>query len=472
MIHRLAAVGRRAGPAILAIGVLLGPAGPVRAAEPTFGTPTVSAAFGVAIHFGQPVTLDVRPVRVDLELVIGIGAESTTLVVDPGLDVTAGASTLRYDFATPIGGLDPNSPVVGRFRVTTASGTALGPPMSVLYADTRLAWKTLAGSVVRVHWTDGSSAFARRALGIGEDAVASVADLLGVTERDPIDFFIYADRQQFYDVLGPATRENVGGVALVQIRTLFANIAASAVDAPWVGIVVPHELTHLVFDTAVRNPYHDPPRWFDEGIAVYLSQGYEASFRGLVENAVGDGSLMPLGALVSQFPTEHDPFYLAYAESVSAVDFLVRTYGRSALVALVRTYHDGVTDDAAFQRAIGVDVAGFEAAWLGALGATAPRAYGPQPAATGPVPSDWLGAAPTYGAVEPGATDAGTRSPAPGASSHPATPDESGDATGVDPAIVGGLVGAIAVIAVLVALAGRRRRGPTGPPDTPDGGAS
>jgi hypothetical protein len=47
--------------------------------------------------------------------------------------------------------------------------------------------------------------------------------------------------------------------------------------------VVPHELVHLVFDTAVKNPYHFPPRWLNEGLAVYLSEGngteYEARSR-------------------------------------------------------------------------------------------------------------------------------------------------------------------------------------------------
>ena len=45
---------------------------------------------------------------------------------------------------------------------------------------------------------------------------------------------------------------------------------------PGSTIVVPHELTHLVFDTAVTNPYHFPPRWLNEGLAVYLSEGYDA----------------------------------------------------------------------------------------------------------------------------------------------------------------------------------------------------
>ena len=57
----------------------------------------------------------------------------------------------------------------------------------------------------------GSQAFGERALSIGEEAVAETAALLGVTEDEPIDFFIYADEDAFYDALGPGTRENVGG---------------------------------------------------------------------------------------------------------------------------------------------------------------------------------------------------------------------------------------------------------------------
>jgi len=36
-------------------------------------------------------------------------------------------------------------------------------------------------------------------------------------------------------------------------------------------------------------------------------------------------------------------FALAYAESVSAIDFMVRTYGRDAVVKLIRSYAAGVT---------------------------------------------------------------------------------------------------------------------------------
>ncbi len=90
---------------------------------------------------------------------------------------------------------------------------------------------------------------------------------------------------------------------------------------------MPHELTHLVFDTAVKNPYHFPPRWLNEGLAVYLSEGYTDAWRSAVRRRSAE-EIIPLDGLAGQFPTTRDQFFLAYGESVSAVDYLVRTFGK------------------------------------------------------------------------------------------------------------------------------------------------
>ena len=141
---------------------------------------------------------------------------------------------------------------------------------------------------------------------------------------------------------------------------MFALITPNEINADWVEVVVPHELTHLVFDTATKNPYHAPPHWLNEGVAVYLSEGYTASDRALVEDAAQSGTIIPLEGLVGAFPTTRDRFFLAYAESVSAVDDIVADHGQDALVGLIRSYADGVSDDEAFTAALGMDVAAFE----------------------------------------------------------------------------------------------------------------
>jgi hypothetical protein len=428
----------------------------VSAADPTFGVPTIESTFGEGVSVSQPVTLDAAPYRVELLFTTGVDGVPLVIEVDP--PARGGATTLET--TVDEGHIYPNTPIEARWRITPEQGgpSVTGPVAAIVYEDDRFEWQTVEGDIVRVHWYEGSQAFGERALAIGEQAVVETSELLGVTEEEPVDFYIYADQDAFYDALGPGTRENVGGQANADIRTLFALIGPSEIDDPWVGIVVPHELVHLVFDTAVSNPYHFPPRWLNEGLATYLSQGYDAGDRSQVEGAADDGELIPLDGLTGQFPTG-DGFFLAYAESVSAVDHLMRTHGEDALVELISSYADGRTDDEAFQAAIGMDVAAFDAAWQAELGAAPPVRNGPQPAPAGPQPAGW-GVAPASPAV-PGATAGpGEATAAASEAARPPTgaPTEpSGGAVAIG--IIAGLLGLAAV--GLIALRARR---PTGSP--------
>jgi hypothetical protein len=398
---------------VLAPAALLGGLGglrPASAASPnaTFAPPSGTFVFGTSITFSDSITLASAPRRVELLLSQPGSIGPTALEVpNPG----AGQHTVSNVTRIADGHVFPNTQFTAQWRVTDADGTQeLGAPLNLAYLDTRSAWQTKDGPIVHVHWYDGDSSFGARALAIAEQGIANASALLGVTETKPVDFYIYADQQAFYDALGPGTRENVGGEAVAQIRTLFALITPDEVNDSWVSTVIPHELTHLVFNTAIDNPYHSPPRWLNEGLAVYLSEGYTASWRSAVSDAVDSTSIIPLDGLVGQFPTTADQFTLAYGESVAAVDFMVRTYGKPAVVKLIRSYAGGVSDDEAFKAALGVDTAGFNAAWLKSLGVAPRKAYGPQPAPPGPLPPGWNGAAPA-GSSAPGSPESG----APGA---------------------------------------------------------
>jgi hypothetical protein len=182
----------------------------------------------------------------------------------------------------------------------------------------------------------------------------------------------------------------------------------------------------------------------NEGVAVYLSEGYTAGDRALVQNAAQDGTIIPLEGLAGAFPTTRDRFFLAYAESVSAVEDIVADHGQDALVGLIRSYEDGVSDDEAFTAALGMDVSAFEQSWLDGLGASAPVQHGPQPAPGGPLPEGWSAAAPNA-TPGPGAT--------PRATSTTNAPIDGLSSAGVNPLLLAGigllLVGVVAVGAVL-----------------------
>ena len=69
----------------------------------------------------------------------------------------------------------------------------------------------------------------------------------------------------------------MAGSAYANIRTLLGLIPPDQINDSLVAVRIPHEFVHLVFDTASKNPYHSPPRWLNEGLAVYQSEGYGSS---------------------------------------------------------------------------------------------------------------------------------------------------------------------------------------------------
>ncbi|MCU0482973.1 MAG: peptidase MA family metallohydrolase [Chloroflexi bacterium] len=454
--------GLRAAP--VAAGLLLAvvAVAPVGAADVAFGQPSAKGVFieGTrSLTFTQPVTLGAAPSRVEILLELPGGLGPYVREVDPPSESGAQPLVFEWDFVED-GWLVPNTPVSARWRVTVGEGdtatAAVGPAVRVLVEDQRYDWRTKMGDFVTLHWYKGTEAFATRALEIGDEAVRTATTVFGVKETEPIDFFVYADSPGLYGAMGPGTPENVGGQAHPDIRTMFAGIAPGAVDDPWVADVVPHELTHLVFATAVENDYHAPPRWLNEGLATYLSVGYTPEWRRTTAQAVRLGTLIPLHALVSQFPTTSQLFYEAYGISTSAVDYLIRTYGSEAMVELVRSYAGGVSDDEAFVAAIGVDTAAFEAAWLADIGAVMPQQRGPQPAPSGPLPPGWTGSPAPGASGVPGTTAGPSSGATPAPSTQPGGEPGGGDDTII---LIGAGMLAVAAGAVVVAWAMRSRRG-------------
>jgi Peptidase MA superfamily len=449
-------MARRLGILLAAAAMIGSLAAPtVRAVDATFGRPTATAKWADKVEFVQPATLGtgIDKVEILLEFPGALGPEVVEVPQAAAAPGPGGSVTLRYGLLLAEGHLLPNTTITARWRVTGEDrSVVVGPPVTVVYEDSRFDWQTREGALVRVHWYEGDAAFGDRALRIGETAVRETSELLGVTEEEPIDFFVYANQDEFYDALGPGTRENVGGQANSELRTLYALITPGEINDPWVEIVVPHELVHLVFNTAVDNQYHFPPRWLNEGLAVYLSQGYDVGDRLAVEGAARDGTLIPLEGLTEQFPTTRDRFFLAYAESVSAVDYFVRTHGRDALVNLIRSYANGMTDDEAFEAVVRTDVDGFDAAWRAELNAKEPTVHGPQPAPGGPVPPGWTDAeGSTAPSLPPGAPSVGPGSPG---------PTSPGNSSAELPmaALLGGMALVVVAAIALIVASGRRRR--------------
>lgn len=352
--------------------------------------PSATGSFGEALVFSTRFRAEQEPLRV--ELLTWLDGERVRQV--RLAEVTTSGDGEYLARLRDAGHVVPNTRLRYGFRIVTPDGTLLGPEAEHLVADERFEWRSLTGPRLTLLWHEGSEDFARKALDIGESAIDEAATLLGVARVPPVTFIVYSDSRAFREALGPGTREQVGGQANTRIDTLFGLITPAQIGSDWVEELVRHELTHLVFDQAVANPYHYPPRWLNEGLAVHLSRGYTSGDRARAEAAAGAGSIIPLEGLAGHFPTASRRFSLAYAISVSAVDFLLSTHGPEGLSRLIEAYAQGSSDDEAFTAATGADLAAFDDAWLATLGAERPEPRGPLPVEPGPLPDSWLGEPP------------------------------------------------------------------------------
>jgi len=386
MAHRISAV-------MAGLLGLLALAGPVAAASVTFGTPTATSSFGKSIVFTQPYAgASLESARIFIQFPGDLGPLVAS-VKNPG------ATSLTYTITASAGSLAPNEPVVAHFEVTLVDGSIhSGPEVHVTYADDRFNWKIKVGKVVKLHWIDATDSFVQQMVDWADAGVAKAAQFLGVTESQPIDFFVYPSADAFRQGVNAA--ETIGGQAQPSFRTCYAIIPPG--DSTYARSVLPHEVTHIVFGDVTENPYHGPPNWFNEGFATYMADGYDANDRQLVSQAAHGGTLPNLFSLSANFSKDPSRIYLAYAESVSAIDFMVRKYGPPAVVKVLKQYTSGSTDDEAFSAGLGVDVAAFNSAWLADNGVTSSQTFGPQTAPAGPVPPGWTTSGGSQ--VGPGAT--------------------------------------------------------------------
>jgi len=143
---------------------------------------------------------------------------------------------------------------------------------------------------------------------------------------------------------------------------------------PWsdkfVDVLLPHELTHIVFREYVKGN-NTIPLWLDEGIAQYQERKNVIETEKSLRRAVHNNGYMPLREFnhVYYIGNEHDTVIVKmfYAQSESIVRFMIKEYGRERFANFVRQLKLGKTVEQAlrFSYPLGIDsLDNLENKWL------------------------------------------------------------------------------------------------------------
>ncbi|MFH1866153.1 MAG: BamA/TamA family outer membrane protein [Candidatus Eisenbacteria bacterium] len=189
-----------------------------------------------------------------------------------------------------------------------------------------------------VYFYDGSEDLADAVSSIIESANAEFEVVLGHELTTVIPVIVYASHNDFRqtNVSDSHIGEGVGG---------FTELFKNRVVVPFTGSyedlrhVLYHELTHVfMFDivygglveSVIRQAYTNPvPLWFVEGLAEYVSRGWDSQAEMILRDLTLSDTIVPLQYLWGG--------YLVYKEGQSAICFIADTYGPEKIEEMVKT---------------------------------------------------------------------------------------------------------------------------------------
>ncbi len=201
--------------------------------------------------------------------------------------------------------------------------------------------------------------FARRVLGLLEDARRSAAARLGVEPREPTRVVVYG-RAAYLEAWG--SRFSFETVGFFDGRI---HVASAAHPAGELRALLFHEYTHALYRERTAT---DRPFWLNEGLAELLERaarglrGPSRSERAWLRARIADGAWIPLASLHRGFGgLRGDDARAAYLEAAVAARWIESRVGPRGLARLLDRLGAGVPADAALREVVGLDTAGIDA---------------------------------------------------------------------------------------------------------------
>ena len=358
--------------------------------------PVQAASTGLSVERNRAV-LDF-PNTITFQLTISAPAEIGRIVLEYGVDqLTCGEVTAKAfpDF-TPAarvetewtwdmrqsGSEPPGARIWWQWRVTDSDDNEqLIGRSETVWLDTEHSWQIMTGGSVAVHWYEGGSAYGRDMLDSAVGSVRHIDDLIDLQPDGTIDLYLYASYEDLRDAVlyEPGW---TGGQSYGDHNIIILGVPEGYED--WGKSAIAHELMHNLVDRFTFSCLVRIPSWVHEGLAMVSEGGPGEAGMAMLKDAIDDNDIFPLRSLGGGFPEDSHKAELAYAQSYSVVDFLIRRGDAARMRSFLELLGSGLTADESLQKLFGFNVDGLDAAWRESVGADplAPDALAPTPTAT------------------------------------------------------------------------------------------
>ena len=228
-------------------------------------------------------------------------------------------------------------------------------------ANAKKEWVEQKGGNFIIYHRDVPQHFVDSVMEAAEEEFKNVTVNLGIARYQSwawdkrAAIYIYRDEQDYVQNGGQAGWSH--GAALVATKTIKTYPMANG----FFDSILPHELGHIIFHEFVGLDA-DVPLWLDEGVAMFQEKARRLGSDQVVKKAMENGQFIPLTQLTDMRlykNTDENTVQLFYAESASAVNFMITELGPQHFYKLCRELkeHTRLSDSLpkAYMRVKGVE---------------------------------------------------------------------------------------------------------------------
>jgi Flp pilus assembly protein TadD len=201
------------------------------------------------------------------------------------------------------------------------------------------------------------------AVPLAQEAFKTLSARYGFTPTGPFLIEIFTDHDDFaVRNLGLPGMIGALGACFGRVVTMDSPTARDPGTFSWQATLW-HELTHVI---TIQMSKQRIPRWLTEGISVYeegrqrpeWGRDMEVTFA----RAMNKNKVLKLKDLNAGF-TRGETIVLAYYEASLLVDHIVSTKGQGALNSLIRSYGEGIDNETALNRTLGISIEDLQASF-------------------------------------------------------------------------------------------------------------
>ncbi|MFH0763890.1 MAG: peptidase MA family metallohydrolase [Candidatus Omnitrophota bacterium] len=228
---------------------------------------------------------------------------------------------------------------------------ALILPFSLVFAAAGAEeWKEVKGEHFIIYYLEDEQ-FAREAARRAERYYDTIASDLGYSRYD--NFWQWENRVKIYIYRTPEEFKEAAGIRSGWPQGLARYKEKEILSYRWsegfLGSLLPHEITHLVFRDFVGFK-GEVPLWLEEGAAEREEESKRKEAAAIVRKLIKEKRHIPLPQLMRMdIRQESDPQVAVkfYAQATTLVNYLIEEYGGSRLTLFYRQLRDGKSVDEA-----------------------------------------------------------------------------------------------------------------------------